>query len=149
MKTYKGIINKLEPSQIFVFGSNPEGRHGAGAAKLALDKFGAIYGVGRGLQGQSYGLVTKNLRAGFCEPKTGIIYPIAGIKSVSKDQIKNNIEELYKFAEKYSNYEFLIAYQADNSNLNGYSSLEMAELFKSIPIPNNIIFNEEFYKLIK
>lgn len=29
---------------IFVFGSNLEGKHGAGSAKVALQKFGAKYG---------------------------------------------------------------------------------------------------------
>ena len=37
---YKGIINKLNNNEIFVFGSNPEGRHGKGAEKFAKDKFG-------------------------------------------------------------------------------------------------------------
>ena len=61
MKFYKGDI---EPSEntIFVFGSNPEGRHGAGAAKTAIEKFGAIYGQGEGLQGNSYAIPTKDLR---------------------------------------------------------------------------------------
>ena len=30
MKTYKGEATKLKPNQIFVFGSNTEGRHGRG-----------------------------------------------------------------------------------------------------------------------
>ena len=57
-------ITQLEPNYVFVFGSNPEGRHGAGAARTAL-QFGAKYGVGRGLQGQTYALVTKNLNTDF------------------------------------------------------------------------------------
>ena len=65
MKCWTGeTITQLEPNYVFVFGSNPEGRHGAGAAKAAL-KFGAKYGIGRGLQGQTYALVTKNLKEGF------------------------------------------------------------------------------------
>ena len=51
MKTYKGLIGSLEEHQVFVFGSNPEGRHGAGTAKIVLDHYGAKYGVGRGLHG--------------------------------------------------------------------------------------------------
>jgi hypothetical protein len=43
-------IQKLEPHQIICFGSNEAGRHGKGLAKLALQKFGARYGVGRGLK---------------------------------------------------------------------------------------------------
>jgi hypothetical protein len=43
VKTYQGAISFLEKNQIFVFGSNTQGRHGAGAAKTAYSKFGAIY----------------------------------------------------------------------------------------------------------
>lgn len=50
------------PSEIFVFGSNREGRHGAGAARYALDHYGAIYGQAEGLQGSSYAIITKELR---------------------------------------------------------------------------------------
>ena len=46
--------------QIFVFGSNLAGRHGKGAAAFALKHHGAIPGVGTGLQGQSYGIPTKD-----------------------------------------------------------------------------------------
>lgn len=45
---------------IFVFGSNLQGRHGKGAAKTALEKYGAKYGQGMGLQGQSYAIPTKD-----------------------------------------------------------------------------------------
>lgn len=61
MKYYTGDI-KPEPNTIFVFGSNPEGRHGAGAAKVAVEKFGAIYGIGEGWQGNAYAIPTKDLR---------------------------------------------------------------------------------------
>ena len=49
---------------IFVFGSNREGRHGKGAALEARLKHRAIYGQARGRQGNSYAIVTKELRAG-------------------------------------------------------------------------------------
>lgn len=55
------IISDLEPHQIFTFGSNLAGKHGAGAALFAATKFGAEYGVGEGLTGQCYALPTKNL----------------------------------------------------------------------------------------
>jgi hypothetical protein len=96
---YNGLIHKLEDNQIFVFGSNPEGRHGLGAAKVAL-KFGAIYGQGRGIQGNSYGLITKNLKKGYYEPETGITYHKSGFKSISPEMIMDNIRELYSFARK-------------------------------------------------
>jgi hypothetical protein len=44
--------------QIFVFGSNLQGHHGAGAAKFAMEKHGAIWGEGIGLVGNSYAIPT-------------------------------------------------------------------------------------------
>jgi len=43
---------------IFVFGSNLDGIHGAGAAKYARQHHGAQLGVGEGLTGNSYALPT-------------------------------------------------------------------------------------------
>lgn len=48
------------PNKIFVFGSNTAGIHGAGAARLAMEKYGAVYGKGEGLQGNSYAIPTKD-----------------------------------------------------------------------------------------
>ena len=45
---------------IFVFGSNLAGRHGAGAAKYAVQAYGAQYGQGEGRQGRSYAIPTKD-----------------------------------------------------------------------------------------
>ena len=148
-KTYIGLITHLDPYQIFVFGSNPEGRHGGGTAKIALKKYGAINGQGHGLQGQSYGLVTKNLRKGFYDPVTKITHDKNGLRSISKNQIIDNIKKLYKLARKMKNYEFLIAFTANGKNLNGYSSKEMAEMFYNAkPIPKNIIFENHFLELL-
>lgn len=61
---YEGDI-KPEKNTIFVFGSNPEGRHGAGAAKIAREQFGAKYGVGEGMTGNAYALPTKDLSVKF------------------------------------------------------------------------------------
>lgn len=50
----------LDDNIIFVFGSNLAGRHGKGAAKHALIKYGAQYGQGVGLAGRSYAIPTKS-----------------------------------------------------------------------------------------
>lgn len=149
MKTYKGLIGFLEPNQILVFGSNPEGRHGAGVAKLALDKFGAKWGIGRGLYGQSYGLITKNLKPFFYEKETGIEYEKAGFRSVSTKQIVENIKELYEFAVTNPELEFHVAYTDSGKNLNGYTAKEMASMFATYKIPDNMVFHEGFGKLIE
>lgn len=147
--TFTGFINELQKNQIFVFGSNPEGRHGGGTAKIALDKYGAIYGQGHGLQGQSYGLVTKNLTLNYYDNILNIKYIKAGLRSVSREQIINNIKTLYKLAKNMKDKKFMIAYTATGNNLNGYMNEEMAEMFyKSKPIPKNIIFEDKFLELV-
>lgn len=49
-------ITELGPDDIFVFGSNLEGMHAGGAARVALERFGAVMGQGVGMQGQSYAI---------------------------------------------------------------------------------------------
>ena len=136
MKTYKGIGTKLKPNQIFVFGSNLEGRHGRGSALCAKQNFGAKYGQAYGLQGQSYAIVTKDL--------TKYKHP-----SISSDHIIDQIKKLYLFAEENPNLDFIVAYSGTKTNLNGYSNKEMAEMFSQPNIPKNIVFEYEFSKLIK
>ncbi len=48
------IITELKENEVFVFGSKPDGNHKSGAAKIAVEKFGARQGMGEGLSGQSY-----------------------------------------------------------------------------------------------
>ncbi len=54
------LITSLAPGEIFVFGSNGGGAHGGGAARMAYDRFGAVWGQSEGLQGQSYGIDTMS-----------------------------------------------------------------------------------------
>ena len=51
--------------EIFVFGSNLSGIHGAGAARHAFTHHGAVMGQGMGLQGSSYALPTKGVKISF------------------------------------------------------------------------------------
>lgn len=53
-------ITRLEPDEVFVFGSNLAGIHAGGAARVALEKFGAVMGQGEGMQGQSYAIPTMH-----------------------------------------------------------------------------------------
>ena len=55
-------IDHLAAHEVFVFGSNVYGRHDGGAARAALHRFGAKYGVAEGPQGQSYAIPTVGLR---------------------------------------------------------------------------------------
>lgn len=58
------IISELKENEVLVFGSKPDGNHSSGAAKLAVEKFGAIDGVAEGLSGQSYAIPVHRHRIG-------------------------------------------------------------------------------------
>jgi len=134
--TYKGQITELKPNEIFVFGSNTQGRHGKGAAMFARLHCGAIYGQPRGRQGQSYAIVTKDLTMDYNLP------------SVEKSSIRDEVCALYEHAKKNPDLNFLVAYSGTGNNLNNYSNQEMADIFNMKDIPSNIIFEEEFSKLM-
>ena len=134
-KTYSGSIASLADNQVFVFGSNTQGKHGKGAALTARNKFGAKYGQAEGPQGQSYAIITKDL--------TKSKHP-----SRTVEQIKEQIHNLYEYAKQNPDKEFLVAYSGTGANLNAYSNQEMADMFSSEPIPNNIVFEESFNALI-
>jgi len=107
-------ISKLEPNEIFVFGSNKEGCHGGGAAACATDRFGARWGVGVGRTGQCYAIPTMDgsldliaeYVEGFrcyakCHPElTFFVTPIGcGIAGWKEEQIS----PLFSFAHQMAN----------------------------------------------
>lgn len=52
------MIERLQPNEVFVFGSNINGQHCSGAARSAYEYFGAVWGKGVGIQGCSYAIPT-------------------------------------------------------------------------------------------
>jgi len=125
-------IEKLDPDCIFVFGSNGEGKHGKGAALLAVQKFGAIYGQAQGLQGQSYAIITKkNWRIP---------------KSSSLTEISFGIEKFLKFAKEKYTLTFYVTKLG--SSLAGYTVEEIKNLFLDAHyhnmIPDNVILPKEY-----
>jgi hypothetical protein len=119
-------ITKLEPNQIFVFGSNYAGRHGKGAALIAARKFGARNGQGVGLMGQSYGIATKGHR----------------LEVLSLPKIKVQIDKFLRFAALNPQFQFLVT--KIGCGLAGYSVNEIACLFKGSAIPSNVVLPQEF-----
>ena len=140
------MIQSLEPNQVFVFGSNSQGFHGAGAAGFACrgdasnnwrtdlwflqamqslvgspDRIGkwAVYGVARGFQ------VGR-------EGKSYAIQTVARPgqrRSVSILDIKNQIIEFWKFAKANPELEFLVS--ALGEGYAGYSKSEMDQVWDS------------------
>lgn len=135
VKYYTGNITP-DANTIFVFGSNPEGRHSAGAALTAQQQFGAIYGQGEGLQGNSYALPTKDLR----------VKKNKSLRSISSSKITENIKTLYAVARQHPDKLFKIAYRnLDDATLNGYTGWEMIDMFLNAgAIPSNVVFSKEW-----
>ena len=135
--TYTGKIKIKNNRGIYVFGSNTEGRHGKGNAKVARDKYGALRGVSRGRMGQCYAICTKDL--------TKHAHP-----SVPESEIISQISTLYEYASTNPHLEFYIAYRAIYlSMLSGYWAHDFAKMF-SAPgnPPSNIIFERNFRRLV-
>jgi hypothetical protein len=118
----------MTDKDIFVFGSNTEGRHGGGAAKVALDHYGAIYGQARGLQGNSYAIVTKDLNI--------------GEKSIDLSEIGKEIDQLIQFALDNQDKTFFVT--KIGCGLGGFEIKEIAPLFANKLIPSNIVLPKEF-----
>lgn len=105
----------LNNSEIFVFGSNLSGIHGAGAAKTAFEQYGAILGQGIGLQGKSYAIPTKDF----------------SINTLPLDSIKKHINNFINFAKTNPNLTFIVT--RIGCGLAGYKDHEIAPLFKEAP----------------
>lgn len=143
MNYWSGDYVPIADDIIMVFGSNPQGRHGKGSALDARRKYGAIYGQGRGLQGNSYALVTKNLQKNFHEESTGITYNRYGNCSVSLEMIRDNVDELYDCARNHPHLKFYVIYKLQShAGLNGYPSSDILKQFHRESIPDNIYFHE-------
>lgn len=129
MNTEKRIspdfINTLKENEIFVFGSNLEGMHGGGAARAAYNKFGAIWGQGVGLQGQSYGIPTMH----------------GGV-----DVIKPYVDEFIDFAKSHTELKFLVT--RIGCGIAGFRDEEIAPLFKDAIEIENIYLPKSFYYIL-
>ena len=123
-------IIKLEPNELFVFGSNLSGFHGKGAAKTAL-KWGAKYGEGVGLYGQTYALPT-------------VYYNIK--RSLTIQEIKEYVDEFISFANENKDLIFLVT--EVGCKLAGHKVSDIAPLFKNAVNIENIHLPERFWDIL-
>lgn len=112
--------------QIFVFGSNRQGRHGAGAALEAKLDWGAKYGQAEGLQGNSYAIVTKELRR--------------HIPPVTLDEVGRGVEKFLRFASDNKHMQFLVT--PIGCGLAGFTPTQIAQFFKNAP--SNVLLPDIF-----
>lgn len=118
-------IEKLKDNEVFVFGSNIAGHHGAGAARLAMNKWGAKWGKGIGLEGQTYGIPTMQ----------------GGVET-----IKPYVDAFIDFAKKHQDKIFLVT--EIGCGIAGFTPEDIAPLFKEAETVENIHLPERFWEVL-
>lgn len=96
----------------FVFGSNTRGIHGKGAALVAKNKFGAEYGVGVGITGNSYAIPTKD----------------HFLRTLPLEKIKHYINIFKDFTHNNPDLKFWVT--SVGCGLAGYTAAQIAPYFK-------------------
>lgn len=119
------FITELKSNEIFVFGSNLAGAHGGGAAWLAYDRFGAVWGQGVGLQGQSYAIPTMQ----------------GGVET-----IQPYVDEFIQFAKDHPEYTFLVT--RIGCGIAGFVSEQIAPLFTQAIEVENILLPDDFVQIL-
>ena len=125
MRITPDFITSLRPDEIFVFGSNLAGMHAGGAARLALQRFGAVWGQGVGLQGQSYAIPTMQ----------------GGVET-----IRPYVDEFIAFARQHPQLKFLVT--EIGCGIAGFSPEEIAPLFAAARDVENISLPRRFWMLL-
>lgn len=117
------FITELKPNEVFVFGSNLSGFHGGGAALVALEKFGAVWGQGVGLQGQSYGIPTMQ----------------GGVETIVP-----YVDEFIQFAKEHPELTFYVT--RIGCGIAGFKDQEIAPLFSKAMQLENVILPKTFWE---
>lgn len=126
MKYTPEHITHLDRDDIFVFGSNLAGIHAGGAARTALERFGAIMGQGVGLQGQSYAIPTMQ----------------GGVET-----IKPYVDEFIELAREWDQTTFYVT--RIGCGIAGFSDEEIAPLFADAMELYNVRLPESFVRVIR
>ena len=111
-------------NQIFVFGSNESGIHGAGAAKAAMDYYGAEWGIAVGMCGKSYAIPTKN----------------KVIDTLDLPTIESYIKDFVQFTKDNPDIQFFVT--RVGCGLAGLKDKDIAPMFKGCG--DNCSFAEEW-----
>lgn len=124
-------IDKLEDDEVFVFGSNTEGMHAGGAARMAMN-WGAVYGKAFGLQGKTFAIPTVD-------------YTRSGKMSI--DEIKKYVDEFLDFTVKNKDKKFLVT--EIGCGIAGFKVSEIAPLFRKALEYSNVYLPERFINYLK
>lgn len=119
------FITELKENEIFVFGSNLAGAHGGGAARVAYDHFGAVWGKGVGLHGRTYAIPTMQ----------------GGVETIAP-----YVNDFIAFASEHKEYKFLVT--KIGCGIAGFTFEEIAPLFTKALELDNVTLPKEFVKII-
>jgi len=119
------MINALKDGEVFVFGSNKEGRHGGGAARVALNNFGAKWGEGVGMTGRCYAIPTMD---------------------GSIDIIRRHVDDFTEYARIHPELTFLVT--PIGCGIAGWSADEIALLFKEASRLENVTLPKSFWNVL-
>ena len=119
-------ISKLKQNEVFVFGSNKAGNHVGGAARVAVEKFGAIMGQGEGLQGQSYAIPTLDEQ----------------MDKVSTEELTRSVRRFAEYTMYNTDQVFYVT--KIGCGIAGFSVEEIVEVFKSVSFGDNVVLPQEF-----
>lgn len=119
-------VTELKDGEIFVFGSNLQGMHGAGAALAALRYFGAKIGEGVGLHGQSYAIPTMQ----------------GGVET-----IRPYVDEFIEYAKSHPEMKFLVT--RIGCGIAGFRAGDIAPLFRDATDVQNICLPESFWAILQ
>lgn len=117
--------------EIFCFGSNLAGIHGAGSARLAFHEHGALWGCGIGPQGDSYAIPTKD----------------EWLDVMSLDRIEVHVENFISYAAEPANSDVIFNVVAIGCGLAGFTPRQIAPMFKNAP--SNCNLPEEFKQILE
>lgn len=123
-------ITELKQNEIFVFGSNLAGIHGAGAAHTAYKYFGAGWGIGEGHTGNCYAIPTKDRK----------------LKARSLFDIELSVSLFLVHAKFLPNYQFLVT--EIGCGYAGYQPKEIAPMFKPATKFQNVYLPKSFWKIL-
>lgn len=119
------FITELKPNEIFVFGSNLQGMHAGGAARIACEKFGAVWGQGVGIQGQSYAIPTMQ----------------GGVETIAP-----YVEEFMDYAFRHRELTFLVT--RIGCGIAGFTAQQIAPLFLKVIDLENVILPKDFVEIM-
>ena len=117
-------IDHLDEGEIFVFGSNPQGFHSAGAAAAAMRNFGAVWGQSEGLQGRSYAIIS----------------------SCPLEQLAQSVQRFTLFAREHPEMRFLVT--AVGCGIAGHNAREVAPMFRDCIHLENVALPSSFWKVL-